>query len=137
MKNQVTILIATIVLLSTFSITASAGNTDPSGTALRAYVEQYLKTAPPTDALAAKINGVGGADAWGVNEWLCSLEVAATLSVGYRIWETRMRSDAYYLEHFTKSQFIPLNIANYCIIYSNNCDHWNWDKDCIRKTFAK
>ncbi len=136
MKNQVTIVIALIVAL-TFPAIAPASGTDPSGAALRAYVEQYLKTASPTNALASKINAAGGVNAWGVNEWLCSLEITATLSVGYRIWETRMRADSYYLEHFSKSQFIPLNITNYCITYSNNCDHWNWSPDCLKGKLGK
>lgn len=133
MKKHMVTAITILVLLGTFSITAAAGGTDPSGMSLRTYVEHYLKTAPPTDALSTRIKAAGGADASGVNEWLCSLEISATLSAGYQIWESRMRADSYYLEHFSKSQFIPLNITNYCITYSNECDHWRWDKDCIKK----
>lgn len=136
MKSQVTIAITLIVVLI-FPATVPASDTDPSGAALRAYVEQYLETASPTDALAAKINAAGGVNAQGDNDWLCNLEIVATLSIGYRIWETRMRSDFYYLEHFSKSQFIPLNITNYCITYSNNCDHWNWSPDCLRDKLGK
>jgi len=127
--------LATLILcVFTLSVATPSfgGNTDPSGSQLRAYVENYLKTAMPTDALAAKINSYGGANSAGVQEWLCSLEIANTLSVGYSVWEARMQADTYYTNNFAKSQFIPLNIANYCITYSNNCSHWEWSPNCLK-----
>lgn len=137
MKNQFTIVLIVFLMLLINTTTVSADNTDPSGSALRAYVEAYLKNAPSTDALASKIKAMGGANSSGTNEWLCSLEVANTLSVAYNIWESRMKADSYYMQNFTKSQFIPLNIANYCITYSNACNHWTWNQDCIKNKFAK
>jgi len=129
------ILIAVVVI--GLSCPAQAEETDPSGSKLRAFIEEYLKNPPANDGLANKINNAGGANAMGINEWLCSLEVACTLSIGYDIWESRMRADSYYMDHFTQSQFIPLNITNYCIIYSNSCDHWSWDPDCIKTKYKK
>jgi len=137
MKKQITVAIAMIAALLVFSTTAVANDTDPSGRALRAYVEQYLKTAPPTDALAAEIKASGGVNESKVYERFCNVEIMATLSIGYRIWENRMRADSYYLEHFPKSQFIPLNITNYCITYSNNCGHWRWYPDCLKQKLEK
>jgi hypothetical protein len=138
-KGLRAILLTLPVLLLTMGLgnPAWSDETDPSGSALRNYVESYLDTAPQNDGLANKIQAAGGINAWGINEWLCSLEAATTLSVGYRIWDARMRSDAYYMAHFTKSQFIPLNITNYCIIYSNTCDHWTWDQTCIQRQYRK
>jgi hypothetical protein len=133
MKRPISLAIIIIAGLLAFSTTAGANDTDPSGRALRAYVEQYLKTAPPTDALAAEIKASGGVGESKVYERFCNIEIMATLSIGYRIWENRMRADSYYLEHFPKSQFIPLNITNYCITYSNNCGHWRWSPDCLKR----
>ena len=127
-----------VAIFSTASVQPSfAFGTDPSGRDLRRYVENYLSNAMAHDSLAAKIKASGGAGSSGVYEWLCSLEVSNTLSVGYSVWEARLMADDYYQNNYPKSQFIPMNIMNYCITYSNTCSHWEWNKGCLKSKLGK
>jgi len=127
--------IAIVIALFLFGVVAApcaADDTDPGGTVLRAYVENYLENALPSDALAQKIKAAGGVNAVGANEWLCSLEINNTYSTGYRIWAARLKADTAYAELNTKSQYIPLNLINYCISCSNKCGHWRWNGNCFK-----
>lgn len=131
MRKFAIVVVAFLLLISSVP-QAFAGNVDPSGRALKSYIESYLQNAMPTDAMAAKIKAMGGSDSSAVYQWLCEIEVAQALSVGYDVWDNRYNSDAYYQEKFGKSSFVQLNVLNYCIKYSNTCSHWEWNKDCLK-----
>ena len=125
------------LILIVFAAPSFGFGTDPSGRALKRYVEEYLQNADFNDALAAKIKESGGANSMGVFEFLCSIEVANALSDGYSVWENRRAADKYYMDNHTRSQFIPLNIMNYCMTYSKECGHWEWNAKCLEKSSGK
>ncbi|NDV27772.1 hypothetical protein [Desulfovibrio sp. JC010] len=129
--------VATMFLISVICAPqVFAGNVDPSGQALKNYVDSYLQNAMPNDVQAAKIKAMGGAGSSGVYEWLCQLEVQNALSVGYDIWESRYNADSYYQSKFPKNSFVQANIFNYCRKYSNRCNHWTWNKDCLKNSLG-
>ncbi|WP_421902019.1 hypothetical protein [Maridesulfovibrio sp.] len=127
------VIIAVVFLLTVICVPqVLAGNVDPSGRDLKVYVENFLQGAMPNDALAAKIKAAGGTNSSGIYQFLCELEVSQALSVGYDVWDNRYNADAYYQEHFGKSDFIQLNVLNYCLKYSNTCSHWEWNANCLK-----
>ncbi|MCJ2165256.1 MULTISPECIES: hypothetical protein [unclassified Pseudodesulfovibrio] len=112
-------MVVLIVILVLLSCPARAGETDPNGGQLRSIVENYLKSASPSDETAKKVKEMGGMDATNDYLLLCSIEIAT--GVGFLIWDSRMRADS------CPSKMISTP-GYYCEIYSRNHDHWNWQQ---------
>lgn len=136
MMTIITIVLAIMIL----SAPAWADNTDPNGTQLQSIVKNYLDTAPPGDKDANTLKkALGNTDGihidweglireYGAGIAACSIEIAT--GVGAIIWETRRNLDP------CKSKNHLGDLANYCVQYTANCNHWNWDKGCLSKRIS-
>lgn len=117
MNLLISLAMSVVILLSACPV--FAGDTDPSGERLKAVVENYVKTAPPSDETAAKIKSNGSVDSFRGFLWLCSIEMAT--GVGYFIWDARMKADS------CPSQAIATP-GYYCEVYSDLYGHWTWQQ---------
>ncbi|MCJ2165253.1 MULTISPECIES: hypothetical protein [unclassified Pseudodesulfovibrio] len=119
--KSITLLVAAVAMAGLlFSVSALAGDTDPSGAQLRSAVEEYLKNAPASDSNANKIREAGGVNAASfpkVTEVLCGIEVATI--VGKVIWDNRRELEPCY-------ENIGMSGYQYCVVYSNNADNFSW-----------
>jgi len=130
MRNALVLLAA---LVAASWLTASpvlAGNADPTGAQLKAVVEDYLARAPGDDTkvpiLEKALNAPAGAtsnELWA--DVLCVVEIAT--SIGLAIWDYRGKHDACRSETTLRGGF------SYCMYYSQYCDHWRWQPDCLTK----
>jgi hypothetical protein len=120
MRSLSLLVVAVVVAGLLFSVSALAGDTDPSGAQLKSAVEEYLKNAPASDVNANKIKEAGGVDAASfptMTEFLCGIEVATI--VGKVIWDNRRELEPCY-------DNIGMSGYQYCVVYSNNADNFSW-----------
>jgi len=129
---RITAVILSMLMLANlvFCPMALAGDTDPAGTKLKGIVDEYLANAPENDAKANKLREAGGSSATSngqngsIYPFLCAAEVMTV--IGLVIWENRRDSD-------DCGRDLPgMSGYQYCMGYSNHCDHWVWDSSCLK-----
>lgn len=79
----------------------------------------------PLSALNGKLLGTPPTSDGGWPEWwatiVCNIEIYS--AVGGIAWKVR-----YDMEHY-----FVMDVLHYCIVYSQYCDHYNWEKGCLKK----
>ena len=120
------VVLTLLMLVSVLMISAVwAENVDPNGVQLEQAVEEYLRSASPTDSKAQRLKTAMGEDSWNPYDsatLLCMVEYGTV--IGKIIWDARMAKDQCFYD-ITRDSF------NYCTDYTVRCDHYNWAPNCL------
>ncbi len=124
--RQLGILFTLLVLVSVCRNSAAlAGDIDPNGVQLEQAVEEYLRSASPTDSKAQRLKAAMGDANWNPYDsatLLCMVEYGTV--IGKLIWDERMARDQCGYD-LTRDSF------NYCTDYTVHCDHYHWSPSCL------
>jgi len=79
----------------------------------------------PLSALNAKLLDTPPTSNGGWPEWwatiVCNIEIYS--AVGGIAWKVRYDMERYFV----------MDVMHYCIVYSQYCDHYNWEQGCLKK----
>mgnify|MGYP001822463499 CR=1 FL=1 len=104
-----------ILALGSVPVISWAADTDPDGVKL-----MLLREDPNFKAdLKEKTGDAANSTNWRI---VCALEAATV--VGLTVWDARRTKDECW-------RFASLGAPEYCLDYSQQCDHYHWDASCL------
>ena len=104
-----------ILALGSVPVISWAADTDPDGVKLMLLQEDPKFKADLKEKTGGPANSMDWSD-------LCALEAATV--VGLAVWDTRRTKDKCL-------RFARLWAPEYCLNYSQQCDHYHWDANCL------
>ena len=111
------VIMVLLLALISFPMAAMAEDVDPDGEKLMS-----LRSNPEYKAIMKDKGAPVGSTGWDI---VCTAEEATV--AGALVWDIRLRKD----KCFDRYKKRHLSITAYCSRYSDHCDHYDWNRNCM------
>ena len=108
---------ASLLALTLFPMAALAEDVDPEGEKLMS-----LRSNPEYQAVLKEKGAPVGSVGWDI---VCTAEEATV--AGALVWDIRLRKD----KCFDRYKKKHISAEAYCSRYSDHCDHYSWNQNCM------